>query len=466
MMAAGWTIVLDVGKTHSKATLWDEIGLCRAQRVHTNQQLTSGSSLTLDVSGIEKWLQAALSEFAKIGPVRAIVPVAHGAGVALLRRGALQFAPLDYEWQGVAANRATYDKQRDSFKLSGSPALPAGLNFGIQLHWLEGLKSAEFRTCTIVPWAQYWAWVLSRVAVSEVTSLGCHSDLWRPHERAHSALAIARGWAERLAPLTPAGQILGTLEQDWVARTGLSPQVEVYCGVHDSNAAFLDARNHGSLMGHDCTVLSTGTWFVALRSPLHPDLCVAESLSEHRDCLVNVDTAGSPVPSARFMGGREIELLAGNLATPDLPELRNSEQRALVEAIECNEMTLPGGVSGVGPYPNAKRGTLSPREHPLAHAHLYAALLADVSLDLIGSRDTVLIEGRFSAAPLFTRTLATLRPGTQVLVSNDENGVARGALRIAKVACPESPALSVAEPLAVDITRYRDAWRDAAERAA
>jgi hypothetical protein len=67
---------------------------------------------------------------------------------------------------------------------------------------------------------------------------------------------------------------------------------------------------------------------------------------------------------------------------------------------------------------------------------------------------------------LFTRTLATLRPRTQVLVSNDENGVARGALRIAKVACPESPALSVAEPLAVDVTRYRDAWRDAADRAA
>jgi sugar (pentulose or hexulose) kinase len=465
-MAAGWTIVLDVGKTHSKATLWSESGLCEAQRVHTNQRLTSGSILTLDVSGIEKWLQHVLSEFATLGPIRAIVPVAHGAGVALLRRGRLQCAPLDYEWPGVAVDRATYDRQRDRFAHSGSPALPAGLNFGIQLHWLESLKSADFRSGTIVPWAQYWAWVLSGVAASEVTSLGCHSDLWRPYEGSHSKLAVDRGWAERLAPLTPAHQILGTLEPEWVARTGLSSQVEVYCGLHDSNAAFLDACNHEALKEHDCTVLSTGTWFVAMRSPLRPDSAHVDTLPEHRDCLVNVGAAGNPVPSARFMGGREIELLTGNLMALDTPEVHEIHHQALMRAIQCEEMTLPGGVAGVGPYPKARRGPVPRREYPLAHAHLYAALLTDVSLDLIGSYDTLLIEGRFSAAPLFARALATLRPATRVLVSSDENGVARGALRTAKVKCPDCAPLSLAEPLAVDITRYRDAWREAAEHAA
>src|SRR5271170_5350800 len=125
-MTADWTVVLDIGKTHSKATLWDERGLCQALRSRTNQRLRSGSSLTLDVSGIEQWLQQTLSEFAKLGPIHAIVPVAHGAGVALLRRGRLQCTPLDYEWAGVSVDPATYDKKRDSFALSGSPALPAG----------------------------------------------------------------------------------------------------------------------------------------------------------------------------------------------------------------------------------------------------------------------------------------------------------------------------------------------------
>jgi sugar (pentulose or hexulose) kinase len=464
-MPADWTVVLDIGKTHSKATLWDERGLCKAQRSRTNQRVRLGASLALDVSGIETWLQRTLSEFAKLGPIHAIVPVAHGAGVALLHRGRLQCAPLDYEWPGVAVDRATYDQQRDRFALSGSPALPAGLNLGIQLHWLESLKSADFRTGILVPWAQYWAWVLSGVAAAEVTSLGCHSDLWRPYERAYSGLATSRGWAERLAPAQHASRVVGALEPDWVARTGLSAQVKVYCGLHDSNAAFLGARNHAELQGRDCTVLSTGTWFVAMRSPLRPDPGLANSLPEHRDCLINVDVDGEPVPSARFMGGREIEILAGNAAEPDTPEARESQHRALMQAIQCNEVTLPGGVAGVGPYPKARRAPLPAREHPTAHAHLYAALLADASLDLIGSCDNLLIEGRFSGAPLFARTLATLRPTTRILVSRDDNGVARGALRVAKVECPACAPLTLAEPLAVDITRYRDAWRDAAERA-
>jgi sugar (pentulose or hexulose) kinase len=465
-MAAGWTVVLDFGKTHSKAMLWDEAGLCQAQRSYKNQRLDIDSSLSLDVSGIESWLQQALAEFATLGPIRTIVPVAHGAGVALLRRRSLQCAPLDYEWQGVAEDRANYDRQRDPFALSGSPALPAGLNFGIQLHWLESLKSAEFRTGTLVPWAQYWSWVLSGVPATEVTSLGCHSDLWRPYEGTYSALATNRGWAERFAKLTPASQVLGTLKPEWVARTGLSPHVEVLCGLHDSNAAFLDARNHSGLKGRDCTVLSTGTWFVAMRSSLKAASGLASNLPEHRDCLINVDVDGKPVPSARFMGGREIELLTGNAPDPVTEQALAAEHQALVRAVQQNEMTLPGGVSGVGPYPKAQRAPVVPREHPVAHAHLYAALLADASLDLIGSRDTVLIEGRFGAAPLFVRTLASLRPKTRVLVSSDENGVVRGALRVAKVECPQCAPLTLAEPLAIDIGAYRDAWREAAGRAA
>jgi sugar (pentulose or hexulose) kinase len=465
-MASGWTVVLDIGKTHSKAMLWNEAGLCQAQRSYKNQRLSLGSSVILDVAGIESWLKQSLSEFARLGPIRTLVPVAHGAGVALLRRGSLQGAPLDYEWQGVSADRATYDQQRDRFALSGSPALPAGLNFGIQLHWLESSQSAEFRESTLVPWAQYWAWVLSGVPATEVTSLGCHSDLWRPYEGTYSALAANRGWAERFAPRTPASQVLGTLKPEWVSETGLSSHVEVLCGLHDSNAAFLDARNHSGFKGRDCTVLSTGTWFVAMRSPLQSESGLAIDLPEHRDCLINVDVGGKPVPSARFMGGREIEILTGNVQDPATEDARAAEHQALLRAIQQNEMTQPGGVTGVGPYPRARRAPLAPREHPVAHAHLYAALLADASLDLIGSRDTVLIEGRFGGAPLFARTLATLRPNTRVLVSSDENGVVRGALRVAKLECPDYAPLTLAEPLGIDISAYRDAWRAAAERAA
>ena len=62
---------------------------------------------------------------------------------------------------------------------------------------------------------------------------------------------------------------------------------------------------------HDATVLSTGTWFVAMRS-LVPGAGFDEGrLPEFRDCLINVDVRGRAVPSARFMGGREAEIIRG-----------------------------------------------------------------------------------------------------------------------------------------------------------
>jgi sugar (pentulose or hexulose) kinase len=465
-MRSGWTIVLDIGKTHSKATLWTEEACCIAQRAYSNRRIASGQHFTLDVVGIERWLVTVLSEYATLGPITAIVPVAHGAGFALIGRGSLQCEPLDYEWQGLERERGVYEKQRDPFNLTGSPPLPAGLNLGMQLHWLESLKSADLRSGRIVPWAQYWSWLLSGVEASEVTSLGCHTDLWRPYERRPSDLAIRRGWADRLAPLASAGQVLGTLEPSWAAHTGLSRKVEIYCGLHDSNAALLDARSHSMLRSGDLTVLSTGTWFVAMRSA-GTGTVEAPPLPEHRDCLLNVDVTGAPIPSSRFMGGREIEMLSGAPAQIDTSITSEEQRRSLISAVESFEMILPPGVRGVGPFPNARTSGQRSFDttQPIARAHLYAALLADVSLDLIGSRDTILIEGRFSAAPMFVQALASLRPTDKILIKDDQDGVAHGALRLTnRSSVPDAP-LTLTQPLDIDLRRYKESWRDAAASA-
>jgi sugar (pentulose or hexulose) kinase len=464
-MADGWTVVLDVGKTLAKATLWDGQGLCVAQRSRPNRQPAGGVPI-LDAGGIEHWLEATLREFATLGPVVAIIPVAHGAGAAIIRDDRLLCAPIDYEWSGAAWDRAAYDEQRDPFSATGSPALPAGLNLGVQLHWLETSRGSDLHSATILPWAQYWAWLLSGSAASEVTSLGCHTDLWRPFERRPSELAVRRGWAQRLAPLRPAGAVLGSLTPEWVKRTGLSNRVEIYCGLHDSNAALLAARGHRELQGRDVTVLSTGTWFVAMRTPVNGTANIPD-LSESRDCLVNVDVAGAPVPSSRFMGGREIELLSGKAAPfIDVQLARKTQRNHAIEAVERREMLLPSPIRGVGPYPRApqRKTSASSNLDRTAAAHLYAALVADVSLDLIGSCDAVLIDGRFSQAPAFTQALARLRPETTVFISSDENGVAHGALQLIEHGPGAAVALERVSPLPVEMTEYRSRWREAAER--
>ncbi|MDE2410225.1 MAG: carbohydrate kinase [Sphingomonadales bacterium] len=458
----GSIIVIDIGKTLSKVTLWNGDGRLLDRQVRPNQPCVVDGLRRLDAAGIAAWLLDTLARYRDRG-VATIIPVGHGASVVALAADGPACAPLDYEQPIPADILAAYRAARDPFAQTGSPALPDGLNLGAQLFWLDRLYP-ETRGATLLPWAQYWAWLLTGRAVSEVTSLGCHSDLWNPGEGRFSALARREGWASRFAPLVRAGDVVGTLSPAIAARTGLSEAVEVLAGLHDSNAALLAARGFDEIARKEATILSTGTWFIAMRMP---DAAVfTGALSEARDCLVNVDAYGRPVPSARFMGGREIETVIGIDTRrvdirPDQPALL----AAVPNLLEHGAMLLPTLAPGCGPFPASRGEWVHPPEDWIerrAAACLYAALVADVSLDLIGSRDRLLVEGRFAEAEVFVRALASLRPDTEVMVANAHNDVSFGALRLVDPTLKPQGALRRVEPLPHDLGAYRAAWRMAA----
>ena len=461
-------VVLDAGKTHTKLTLWASDGALIKRRSHPNAAVDAGGYLALDAAAIEVWTATTLKEFALMGHICAIVPVGHGAAAALIRDERLVCSPLDYEQPIRAATRSRYDAGRDRFSDTGSPALPDGLNLGAQLFWLEELMPSLARSgYTILPWPQYWAWLLCGVAASEVTSLGCHTDLWRPSESQPSALSIAHGWAERFAPLRRADEVLGVLRREWVARTGLPDDTQVLCGLHDSNAALLAARGFPQIADHDATVVSTGTWFVAMRSPNTADSSCLE-LPEGRDCLINVDAYGKLIPSARFMGGRELELLSTRPGErlDDLPDQMQMLD-AVAGVISGGSMALPTLAPGCGPYPDARHRWCHEPSDPDAHraaAGLYAALMMDASLTLIGSREVVLVEGRFAESEVLVRALAALRSDAAVYVSHAHNGVPYGALRLCNPAMPPPGVLRRVDPLPLDLKSYADRWRLEATR--
>jgi sugar (pentulose or hexulose) kinase len=457
-------VVFDVGKTNAKLTIWDRHGRQLHRRVRPNESVHTGRYRTLDTEGIENWLAQTLREYSSCGDVGAIIPVGHGAAAALVRNPELFAAPMDYEEEFDSPEREHYNSQRDEFRSTGSPSLPQGLNLGVQLHRLERLTGPWPEDLRILPWPQYWAWRLSGVMATEVTSLGCHTDLWNPMKGSYSALANHRGWAQRMPPLRRAAEPLSTLTPEWVSRTGLPRDCLVLCGLHDSNAALLAARGHSEIRDHDATVLSTGTWFVAMRSPApghSPDL---SALDEQRDCLINVDVEGRPIPSARFMGGREAELIA----KVDIHALTASYDpdrliARLPALLARGAAALPTFARGFGPFPNAVGEWCNKPEDPAdqrAIAGLYLALMADACLKLIGSRDRLLIEGRFAEAVVFIRALASLRPAQRVFISNAHDDVPYGALRLLDPSLPPSSPLTPVQPLAMDFSDYARQWRE------
>ncbi len=465
MAGNGTFIVVDIGKTLSKLTLWTQDGRMIDRQVRPNMVRESDGIRRLDADGIGQWLRATLRGWAG-HPVEALIPVAHGAGFAALDQDGLLFAPIDYEQTPPADVMAAYRKERDRFALTGSPALPDGLNLGTQVYWMTRQYPEEMARATLVPWAQYWAWFLSGAMASEVTSLGCHTDLWCPADARFSPMAQRLGWADRFAPLVKASEAVGTLRPELAAETGLPATAKVLAGLHDSNAALLAARGFAEIARQEATILSTGTWFIAMRLAAEP--FAISALPEARDTLVNVDAYGWPVPSARFMGGREIESII-EIDTrrvdirPDQPKL----MEAVPALLERGTMMLPTLAPGFGPYPDGKAewmnrpaewaGTWYARRAAIC---LYAAMVADTALDLIGSKERLLIEGRFADAEVFVRALAALRPETKVYVANAHNDVSFGALRLINPLLAAQGGLRRVEPLEGDLEAYRAKWRE------
>jgi sugar (pentulose or hexulose) kinase len=452
-MLPGRVIVLDVGKTLAKLSLWDGQGRLLEQRARPNRPQQGPGYRALDAEAIESWLSGVLTEFARLGPVTAIVPVAHGAAAAVIEKDRQACPVPDYEDSISDGLMTAYRAGRDGFGLTGSPALPDGLNLGAQLHRLEALMPQLLKgESQIIPWPQYWAWRLCGVAASEVSSLGCHSDLWQPALNRPSNLAHKRGWAARLAPLRGAGEVLGRLGDAWAERTGLGPGVQIYCGLHDSNAALLAARGFAELGEREATVVSTGTWFVAMRSPAPgagPDL---SALPESRDCLVNVDVNGRAVPSARFMGGREAESLGG---------VDGAAQTEAAAVVESGAMVLPCWAAGVGPFPGKRGRWLNEPAEPArrrAAVALYLALMTDTSLELIGTRERILVEGRFAESEIFTRALAALRPEAEVYAAGGYEAIPYGALRLVDPGLPPPGSLRRIAPLAAELKYYKAEW--------
>ncbi|WP_313171142.1 FGGY family carbohydrate kinase, partial [Massilia oculi] len=253
-------IVLDIGKTNVKLALVDAAGRLLAERRRPNAILHDGPYPHHDTHGIWDWMLATCRAFAGQARVTAIVPVTHGATAALVDDDGLVLPVLDYE---TALADLDYAALRPAYAQTYSPLLPAGLNLGRQLAWLQQRHPDAFaRARHILMYPQYWAWRLCGVAAGEATSLGCHTDMWDPVRQDYSSLVTRMGWEAQLPPLAPASASLGVLRPEVAQATGLAPDCEVLCGIHDSNASLLRHLGRDGATSPR-TVLSTGTWLIA-----------------------------------------------------------------------------------------------------------------------------------------------------------------------------------------------------------
>lgn len=463
--------VLDVGKSNVKLNAVTAAGDIVETRSVCNPVVDGPPWKHHDLQGLSDWVFDNLAALSGRHPLSTFVATGHGSGGVLVGSNpddgdGTVLPMIDYETALPNDIRDGYRPLSGCFLDRGSAIMHGATHQARQIFWMQ---QAQPRTFARARWflgvPQYWGWRLSAVAASETTVLGAQSHLWNVAERRWSPIVTLQGWARLMPPFTTAWQAIGTIRPTLAKRYGLPADMKVLAGIHDSSANFYRYQAAGL---EDATVVSTGTWIVALNAgtPL-------TRLDEHRGMTCNSDVFGRPVGGALTMGGREFSHVAG---------IGNANggagARLVSRLIGQGTMALPSFGDDDGLFPgSAGRGRIAGPQpaddaERRALAVLYTALLTIECVDALANGGPLVLDGSFLRDPLYGSLVAALRPDCQTLASLEPYGVASGAALLATHGLRRAPVLIALEKPPVfhhppaELATYAQRWRTEARRAA
>ena len=453
---SGPLAVFDLGKTNSKLFVFSRDGsLLDERRTRPVWTRHAGRSV-LDEAALFDWMCRQLADVVEAHDVTGVMVCAHGCAFALVRgRDELLHPILDYEQEIPDQVAAIIDPLLPDFSETFTPFLPLGFSIARHIFWLEREEPDAFaRAEAVLCYPQYWVWRFTGRPLAEWSYLGAHTQLWAPFRRDFSSLVDTLGWRKKFPRIAPAGQVVGHTEVDLPG--GGVRSLAVHNGVHDSNAALAYYRMTGR---SGFTLVSTGTWVIIINLD-----CPLEALDGERDMIANVTVDGEPAPSLRFMGGRDYDIISQGWSRP-------ISHQAVQAVIARKILAMPSFTSG-GPFPETEGhivGGPVEGEERAAVGALYVLMMADLSLDLIRSRNTLVVDGGLARIELFTPLLAQLRPHQEIVRSTMIEGSATGSAALAFKALGVMPfadeTVSVAASDIDGLEAYRDRWRELAEAA-
>jgi sugar (pentulose or hexulose) kinase len=439
--------VFDLGKTNAKLLgFGDRTGKLLFDERTVQRTILADGLRVLEHQPLFDWLNAALARASERYRLAGLMVSTHGCTFALTAGDQLAAPILDYEQPVPPEIDRQFAAEAPLFAESFTPNLPGGLNVARHIYLREQLTPDLFKNAdAILNYPQFWNWLFTGAKVSEISSIGCHSHLWNPRADTFSSLVERRGWRPKFPPFHRAGDILGE------AQVGGS-SIPIHNGVHDSNAALYYYRSLGY---SDITLISTGTWVIVFNQA-----CPLDALDSSRDMLANVTVDRAPIATARFMGGREYEVIAaGSRAT--------ASRATLQQAIDRGQFALPSFAPG-GPFPS-REGVLqgpasSNPEERAAIATLYVALMMDLVLDQLRSSNRIVVDGGLARNQALLGILAALRPAQSVSHNVAAEGTAMGAAALALEAHGKrqvfAPQIEEANALELKgLNEYRETWR-------
>ena len=292
-------VIFDVGKTNKKLFLFDE-----NYKIVFERSARFLETFDEDGDPCENLESLRLSVFDSLREVlkrkefeiKAINFSSYGASFVYIDEYGKPLAPL-YNYlkpYPEALKNEFYAKYGGETAISAATASPIldSLNSGMQLYRIKKERPDLFKQIKYaLHLPQYLSYLVSGVEYSDLTSIGCHTQLWDFTKNAYHDWVMQEGIDSKLAPIAAASDVFPAEFPGNLYKVGI--------GLHDSSAALIP---YLTSFHEPFVLISTGTWSITMNpfnnTPLQPE-------DLERDCLCYLHYQGKPVKSSRIFAGYE-----------------------------------------------------------------------------------------------------------------------------------------------------------------
>jgi sugar (pentulose or hexulose) kinase len=294
-------LIFDVGKTNKKMLLFDEqYAIVYKESVRFEETRDEDGFPCEDINALRDWITSSLERML-LNPqytIKAINFSAYGASFVYIDETGKPILPLynylkPYPELLLEEFYSTYGGKEEFARRTASPVL-GSLNSGLQFYRIKYEKPEVFKKIKYaLHLPQYLSFILTGKPTSEITSIGCHTNLW-DFTSNHYHDWVAKENLDTKLPLIDKSDRCFIITRDGKSiLTGI--------GLHDSSAALIPYLNN---FHEPFILLSTGTWSISL-NPFNYNALSEEELK--KDCLCYLTYKGRPVKASRIFAGHEHE---------------------------------------------------------------------------------------------------------------------------------------------------------------
>jgi L-fuculokinase len=290
------------------------------------------------------------------------------------------------------------------------------LNSGMQLYRLKYQQPKQFAQIEYsLHLPQYLSYLITGQAYSDITSIGCHTNLWNFPQDGYHEWVLREGISEKLAPLYSSADV--------VEARAFWKDFKAGIGLHDSSSALIP---YLACFTEPFILISTGTWCITL-NPFNKHPLTEEELQQ--DCLCYMSYKGEPVKASRLFAGNEHEIETKRLAQHF--KVANDYYKK-VEYDEKIITALTGDNPQAPAIKFAERNLADYKNYETA----YHRLILDIMWQQLASTKLVIqddnvnrifVDGGFSKNSIYMHLLAEAFPDMEVFAASVAQATAVGA---------------------------------------